>query len=154
MSVGAYRVKIGTQRPGCTLFARSSGVLGRYSRGIHHAPELLRRLKRRDELARHVDGLVGLRVARYAGRALPNPERAEPAEFDGVSGFERFHHRNHEPVHDGLGLQLGQAGPFGDAVYDIGFSHNREVSWQEAEGYREAKAKHSPALAPALHVLL
>src|SRR5690606_27763122 len=122
-----------------------------YSRVIHHAPELLRRLERGDELARHLDRLVRLGVARHAGGALPYAERAEAAELDGAPGLERVHHGDDEAVHDGLRLQLRQARSLGDAVYDVGFGHGTAGSWRGAREsgrvrttawWRHARADH------------
>ena len=100
------------------------------SLGLYAAAELLRRLEDRSLTARDAHRLVRSRVASCTGRPRDGFERPKPTELNAISLGNCVEDRLHEPVHNGLRLDLCEAGGLCISVDDVGFGHDSGVKGQ------------------------
>ena len=104
-------------------FGRGVSSLRLNSRRVHDASELSSGFEHGHKVARHLDGLVGLRIASHPGCSLTGPVRAKTTQFNQFAVFHGVDDGHHKAVYDGLGLHFGQAGRRSDPVDDLGFGH-------------------------------
>ena len=90
---------------------------------VHALAQLLANLEESEPLGPDVDRLARARVAPLVLLVGADREAAEAADLDSLSAAERVDHRVEHLADEQLGPAVGQLGPLGDQVYEVGLRH-------------------------------
>ena len=90
---------------------------------VHALAQLLANLEESEALRADVDRLARARVAPLVLLVRADREAAEAADLDPLALAERVDHRVEHLADQKLGAAMGQLGPLGDQVDEVGLGH-------------------------------